>query len=534
MNALTGSATTHISIAEQGGGEDHAPVVTAPACWTGKETRTLSFVVTATDPDGDAITSLTASTLPSGAAFTTNASNTSGTFTWIPTLTQSGSYEVTFTASNALSGSATTNIKVRNLDQKVVLAPIGDIIVAAGTTFTINVSATDPDGDHIRITACLPRFAHLNDPREGDGSVNTTITVSPTEANVGVYKAFVRARARCGDKEIERFHITVTPAANGTNTPPTITASTSRTITTGSLFTFEVTATDMNGDAILLTAAGLPTGASFTDNGGGSGSFSWTPTSSQTGTFAVTFTANDQHGGITTSTLTLTVPTSGGAASALVFATGQNGTIRLNGQHDDETTCLMIQPVDGSFDTNDAVLTTLTLRYQGRSLTVDADKAQRGMDENSDEVDEIQVCFTNSELADLFGALPNGESTVTLALGGTLTGGGTFEGTIDQRVVVGGNDAGKGKLHIAAKPNPVNPRTNLSFRLTRAGSVRVDLFDARGRRVRALLAQSLASGPHTIPWDGTNEQGGRVASGSYFFRVQAPEGTQVQRVTVLK
>jgi len=79
------------------------------------EDEALTVDVTATDPDGDAITTLTASGVPVGATFTPGIGNTSGTLTWTPTVTQAGSYTVTFTATNALSGSAITAITVTDL-----------------------------------------------------------------------------------------------------------------------------------------------------------------------------------------------------------------------------------------------------------------------------------------------------------------------------------------------------------------------------------------------------------------------------------
>ncbi len=94
------------------------PIVVAPAAVAGIEGSEITVSVSASDPDGDAIGSLTAdpSGLPlgHGAVFTTDPANTSGTLTWTPSFTASiGSpYIVTFTAENALSGSATTSITV--------------------------------------------------------------------------------------------------------------------------------------------------------------------------------------------------------------------------------------------------------------------------------------------------------------------------------------------------------------------------------------------------------------------------------------
>src|SRR6185295_93502 len=103
-NSLTGSATTAITV----NNVDRAPAVTAPATAPGSENQPLTVNVTATDPDGEAITSLTASGVPAGANFTPGPGNTSGTLSWTPGYTQAGPYTVTFTATNALTGSAST------------------------------------------------------------------------------------------------------------------------------------------------------------------------------------------------------------------------------------------------------------------------------------------------------------------------------------------------------------------------------------------------------------------------------------------
>jgi len=65
-------------------GSDQAPQVMAPPLKEVTAGSALGFTVTASDPDGNAITSLNASGLPAGASFTPNASNTSGTFQWTP------------------------------------------------------------------------------------------------------------------------------------------------------------------------------------------------------------------------------------------------------------------------------------------------------------------------------------------------------------------------------------------------------------------------------------------------------------------
>jgi hypothetical protein len=53
--------------------------------------------------------------------------------------------------------------------------------------------------------------------------------------------------------------------------------------------TFTVTAVDAQSRHVVLSATGLPFGASFSDNGNNAGTFNWTPTSSHAGTYLLTF-----------------------------------------------------------------------------------------------------------------------------------------------------------------------------------------------------------------------------------------------------
>ncbi|MGB5138680.1 MAG: FlgD immunoglobulin-like domain containing protein [Candidatus Zixiibacteriota bacterium] len=87
-----------------------------------------------------------------------------------------------------------------------------------------------------------------------------------------------------------------------TNTPPTIAAITPNTysVNTGTLVSFGVSANDVDSpQPIQLRANGMPSGAQFgtggvvNGNGFASGTFSWTPNASQTGSYTVTFTCTD-------------------------------------------------------------------------------------------------------------------------------------------------------------------------------------------------------------------------------------------------
>ena len=87
------------------------------------------------------------------------------------------------------------------------------------------------------------------------------------------------------------------PAVTVGNVAPVIDFVSDKTVNEEVLLTFTVTATDAGNDPITLTDGGLPSGASYTDNGDGTGSFSWTPSSTQGGiVYTVIFNAQDSEG----------------------------------------------------------------------------------------------------------------------------------------------------------------------------------------------------------------------------------------------
>jgi hypothetical protein len=124
-------------------------VVTAPPTVSGAENALLTLDVAASDLDAEAITSLSATGLPAGATFTAGAGNTSGTLSWTPGFNQAGSYTVTFTASNALSDSAITQLTITGTDRAPVVSAPDTVTFFAGQPQSVTVAALDPDGDAI-------------------------------------------------------------------------------------------------------------------------------------------------------------------------------------------------------------------------------------------------------------------------------------------------------------------------------------------------------------------------------------------------
>lgn len=83
-------------------------------------------------------------------------------------------------------------------------------------------------------------------------------------------------------------------------------------------------------------------------------------------------------------------------------------------------------------------------------------------------------------------------------------------------------------------PNPFNPSTSIRYSIADAGSVDITIYDIRGRRVRSLVRSWLPPGRYTAVWDGTNDRGGPVASGVYYYRLRCGHFADVKKLVVLK
>jgi hypothetical protein len=70
-------------------------------------------------------------------------------------------------------------------------------------------------------------------------------------------------------------------------------------------------------------------------------------------------------------------------------------------------------------------------------------------------------------------------------------------------------------------PNPFNPATSIAFSLAVRERVGLSVYDVSGRLVAVLIDDDLAPGLHAARWDGRDEGGSVVASGTYFARMTA-------------
>jgi len=67
--------------------------------------------------------------------------------------------------------------------------------------------------------------------------------------------------------------------------------------------------------------------------------------------------------------------------------------------------------------------------------------------------------------------------------------------------------------------NPFNPSTTVAYRLLRTENVKISIYNLVGRQIRELVNEYKEVGFYIIQWDGKNQVGRRVASGTYIYQM---------------
>lgn len=83
-------------------------------------------------------------------------------------------------------------------------------------------------------------------------------------------------------------------------------------------------------------------------------------------------------------------------------------------------------------------------------------------------------------------------------------------------------------------PNPFNPSTTIVFSLETTGPASLIVYDMMGRRVRHLVEGIRVAGQHQVVWDGRDDGGQPVASGTYVYTLRANGQTLNRTMTLTK
>lgn len=88
---------------------------------------------------------------------------------------------------------------------------------------------------------------------------------------------------------------------------------------------------------------------------------------------------------------------------------------------------------------------------------------------------------------------------------------------------------------LSNHPNPFNPSTTISYRLSQPSRASLRIYDLSGRLVRSLVhGQEQTAGSYDFTWHGRNDAGQSVPSGTYLYRLDAGNHQESQRLMLLK
>ncbi|TQD25169.1 Ig-like domain-containing protein [Methanolobus vulcani] len=236
-----------------------------------KENEMLVFTLNASDIDNDTLT-YSASDLPAGA----DIGISNGTFTWIPTYDQAGTYTVEFMVSDKIyTAFDTVLIDVENVNRGPAFGYISGHTINETETLVIDLNATDPDRDAITFSTTSKKGDVIGDSfmwttgyyDSGDYDIDFKVTDGHLTDNTTV-------------------HISVCQ----TNMPPEFEYIGSYIISEYETLQFSVKANDGDNDPLTYSVSGLPQVSSFNTS---TGDFIWKPDYTQSGTYSVEFQVTD-------------------------------------------------------------------------------------------------------------------------------------------------------------------------------------------------------------------------------------------------
>jgi len=88
-------------------------------------------------------------------------------------------------------------------------------------------------------------------------------------------------------------------------------------------------------------------------------------------------------------------------------------------------------------------------------------------------------------------------------------------------------------------PNPFNPETWIPYKLAREENVSIRIYNIQGELVRLIDIGRCSAGEYLSKeraafWDGVNSNGEEVASGIYFYQMQAGDYSATRKMLILK
>jgi flagellar hook assembly protein FlgD len=83
-------------------------------------------------------------------------------------------------------------------------------------------------------------------------------------------------------------------------------------------------------------------------------------------------------------------------------------------------------------------------------------------------------------------------------------------------------------------PNPFNPSTNISFTLLKADIVQLTIYNMLGEKIRTVVNGEQNAGKHTFIWNGKNNTGTSVVSGTYIYHLNVGQISESKQMVLIR
>lgn len=78
-------------------------------------------------------------------------------------------------------------------------------------------------------------------------------------------------------------------------------------------------------------------------------------------------------------------------------------------------------------------------------------------------------------------------------------------------------------------PNPFNPVTNINYDIPKNSNVKITVFDVSGKEVSVVVNEFKQAGRYSSSFNGM-----KLASGVYYYKIQAGDFSEVKKMTLIK
>ncbi|MCP4705323.1 MAG: T9SS type A sorting domain-containing protein [candidate division Zixibacteria bacterium] len=83
-------------------------------------------------------------------------------------------------------------------------------------------------------------------------------------------------------------------------------------------------------------------------------------------------------------------------------------------------------------------------------------------------------------------------------------------------------------------PNPFNPETKIEYILHRQSEISISIYNLIGQKINSLVNDIKPAGNYSVNWNGTDNNGNKMASGIYFYQLQIGDYTETKKMILMK